>query len=61
MPKLNKKYLYSFIVIGIASMMGLLVPFFFKEAVDAVDSLQRTSFLLKIFGLYLVQYVVSII
>ena len=61
MPKLNKKYLYSFIVIGIASVMGLLVPFFFKEAVDAVDSLQRTSFLLKIFGLYLVQYVVSII
>lgn len=31
MPKLNKKYLYSFIVIGIASMMGLLVPFSLKK------------------------------
>lgn len=37
------------------------MPLFFKEAVDAVDAVQRTSFLLNIFGLYAVQYFVSII
>ena len=61
MPKLSKKYFYSFIIIGAASILGMLVPLFFKEAVDAVDSVQRTSFLLNIFGLYAVQYFVSII
>lgn len=61
MPKLSKKYFYAFIVIGTASILGMLVPLFFKEAVDAVDSVQRTSFLLNIFGLYAVQYFVSII
>ena len=61
MPKLSKKYFYAFIIIGIASILGMLVPLFFKEAVDAVDAVQRTSFLLNIFGLYAVQYFVSII
>ena len=61
MPKLSKKYFYSFIIIGISAILGMLVPLFFKEAVDAVDSVQRTSFLLKIFALYATQYFVSII
>lgn len=61
MPKISKKYYSAFIILGAASILGMFVPLFFKEAVDTVNAAQRTEFLLKILALYGAQYLISIL
>lgn len=61
MPKISKRYYSAFIILGAASILGMFVPLFFKEAVDTVNAEQRTEFLLKILALYGAQYLISIL